>query len=203
MSTPELIAYLPFAVYLVGFLALTRAVTRSGTDPWLFARGGGVQILTGWTFRIGFALLLVIPLVHIVTPGLAMRLGAWPLPIAIAGATLAVSGAALALRAQVRMGSAWRIGASEGRVGRLVIDGPFAWSRNPVFLGQIALVWGMFLASGDAFVGIVASAVTLAAVAQASVEEGVLLASLGEDYRNYCARVPRWLGWPRGFGARR
>jgi protein-S-isoprenylcysteine O-methyltransferase Ste14 len=191
MSTPELIAYLPFAVYLVGFLALTRAVTRSGTDPWLFARGGGVQILTGWTFRIGFALLLVIPLVPIITPGLAMRLGAWPLPIAIA------------LRAQVRMGSAWRIGASEGRVGRLVIDGPFAWSRNPVFLGQIALVWGMFLASGDAFVGIVASAVTLAAVAQASVEEGVLLASRGEDYRNYCARVPRWLGWPRGFGARR
>ena len=50
MSTPELLAYLCFAAYLVGFLALTRLVTSSGTDPWLFAREGGVQTVTGWTF---------------------------------------------------------------------------------------------------------------------------------------------------------
>ena len=202
MSTPELIAYLCFATYLVGFLALTRVVARSGTDPWLFARGAGVQTITGWTFRLGFAALLVIPLVHLVAPGLAMRLGSWPLPVAIAGATLAAGGASLALWAQARMRGSWRIGAWEGSVGSLVSDGPFAWSRNPVFVGQIALVWGMFLASGDAFVGVVAAAVTRAAVVQASVEERVLSASLGEGYRDYCARVPRWLGMPSGEGTR-
>lgn len=95
------------------------------------------------------------------------------------------------------MGGSWRIGAAEGRVGAMVSDGPFAWSRNPVFLGQIVLVWGMALASGDALVGGLAAAVTLAALAQASVEERILRAALGEEYRAYCARVPRWVGRPR------
>jgi protein-S-isoprenylcysteine O-methyltransferase Ste14 len=200
VTTPELIAYLAFAAYLVAFLALTRRISRTGTDPWLFARGGGTQTVTGWMFRLGFALLLAQPLVHSLAPGLALRLDPWPPTVAILGAALATTGGVLALWAQAHMGGSWRIGAAEGRVGTLVADGPFAYSRNPVFVGQIALVWGLFLASGDALVAILAGAVTLAALLQASVEERVLLASLGPEYRNYVARVPRWFGWPRAVG---
>lgn len=197
MTTFELAAYTVFTVYLLAFLALTRGVARAGADPWLFARAGGVQTITGWTFRLGFALLLATPLVHVLAPELAVRVDPWPSAIAAMGAALAAGGAGLALWAQAHMGGSWRIGATEDRVGALVSDGPFAWSRNPVFLGQIILVWGMALASGDALVGGLAAAVTLAALTQASVEERILRASLGEAYRTYCGRVPRWVGRPR------
>lgn len=203
MTTPELIAYAIFAAYLVAFLALTRGVSRTGVNPWLFARGGGIQAVTGWTFRLAFVLILAFPLIHVLAPGLALRVDPWPPPVAIAGAALAASGGGLALWAQAHMGASWRIGAAEGRLGVLVADGPFAWSRNPVFVGQIALVWGLSLASGDALVAALATAVTLAALVQASVEERVLLSSLGREYRDYSARVPRWLGWPRAAPALR
>ncbi len=203
MTAPEIIAYAAFAAYLIAFLALTRGISRSGTDPWLFARGGGTQTVTGWTFRLGFALLLATPLVHALAPSLTLRLDPWPRSVAIVGAALAISGGALGLWAQSHMGNSWRIGAAKGRVGRLVSDGPFVWSRNPVFIGQIVLVWGLFLASGDVLVAILAAAVTLAAVVQASVEEQVLLSSLGQEYRDYSARVPRWLGSPKAAHAAR
>lgn len=126
MSTPELIAYLCFAAYLVGFLALTRAVARGGTDPWLFARGAGIQTITGWTFLLGFVALLVIPLVHLVAP--ASRCAPSPVRRRSQSPERPPQLRARASRSVGRRGS-WRVGARESSVGGLVSDGPFACGR--------------------------------------------------------------------------
>lgn len=198
MTGLGLAAHAVFAGYLLGFLRLTWGVARAGGgDPWLFAEGRGAQRLTSWVFRLGFALLLAMPLIRVLAPRTAGH-GAWPPAVAVAGLALALGGSALALAAQAHMGASWRIGAAEGRLGRLVTDGPFAWSRNPVFLGQIALVLGLFLASGDGLTGGLALAVALAAILQVAVEERILAASLGPAFHAYRARVPRWLNVRRG-----
>ena len=183
-----------FAAYVAGFLLLTWRMARtSGTDPWLFARASGVQRWTALAFRLGFALLAALPLLRLVLPRAPEAVAAWPAVLGWLGLLLAVAGAGLALRAQAHMGASWRIGAAEGSLGRLVSDGPFAWSRNPVFLGQIVLVWGVAL-GGDPVAAILALVVTAAAVVQVAVEERVTDAGLGPEYAAYRARVNRWLG---------
>jgi protein-S-isoprenylcysteine O-methyltransferase Ste14 len=186
-----------FAVYLAGFLLLTRRLARaSGADPWLFGRASGVQRSTALAFRLGFALLVALPLIRLIVPRTPEAVATWPAALGWLGLLLAIAGAGLALRAQAHMGASWRIGAAEGRLGQLVTDGPFAWSRNPVFLGQIVLVWGVAL-GGDPIAAVLALVVTAAAVSQVAVEERVIAAGLGPEYAAYRARVNRWLGRKR------
>ena len=96
------------------------------------------------------------------------------------------------------MGANWRIGAAEGEIGKIVDDGPFAISRNPVFVGQALLFVGLFFV----FPGVVSLALTIALLVaihlQVRIEERVLASNLGEPYAAYVRRVPRWLGVPNG-----
>lgn len=200
MPPLALAAQAVFAAYLAAFLVLTRRMARaSGADPWLFSRAAGVQRWTALGFRAGFALLLVLPLVRLAVPRAPEALAAWPPALSGLGLLLAVAGATLALAAQAHMGASWRIGAAADGVGRLVTDGPFAWSRNPVFLGQILLVWGVALA-GDPVAMALALLVTVAAVTQAAIEEEVIAEALGADYDRYRRRVNRWFGRRPGAG---
>ncbi|MCB1402514.1 MAG: hypothetical protein KDJ81_06865 [Rhodobacteraceae bacterium] len=190
-----------FAAYVAGFLLLTRRMAHaSGDDPWLFARRSGTQRWTALAFRLGFALLAALPLIRLIAPRTPETVAAWPAALGWLGLLLAVAGAGLALRAQAHMGAFWRIGAAEGGLGRLVTDGPFAWSRNSVFLRQIVLVWGVAL-GGDPAAAALALVVTVAAVTQVAVEERVIAAGPGAEYAANRARVNRWLGRKRDEGA--
>src|SRR5581483_4971722 len=80
------------------------------------------------------------------------------------------------------------------RLGPLIASGPFAYTRNPLYIGNIALWVGFALAAGLPWLAPVLLAV-LAFEYQAIVrwEEALLESRLGEAYRDYAARVPRWI----------
>lgn len=190
MTAAEAAVWAIGSAYIAAFLLLTRrAERRAGRSVWLFRRGEG-QRLSAWGFRIGFACLVLWPALP------EARIAPWP-SAGWAAVALALAGAMAALAAQVHMGRSWRIGTAPGELGRLVEDGPFAWSRNPVFAGQIALFWAPLLAGGNVAMLAPALLVFASAVAQARLEERVLLATGGDAYRRYAALVPRWLGRPR------
>lgn len=92
------------------------------------------------------------------------------------------------------MGASWRIGAAEGELGPIVDNGPFAISRNPVFVGQALLFVGLFLVLPSLIQGALTLALLVAIVLQVRIEERVLVRSLGQPYRDYQQRVRRWLG---------
>jgi protein-S-isoprenylcysteine O-methyltransferase Ste14 len=192
------VTYLLFVVYVANFLMLSAVATRQAGRPvWLLDAGAPLQRLTGWVFRIAFTTALVWPPLRLWTGGLASD----ALTKTLAGTTSALSGhllvaigAAVALVSQYHMGAAWRIGAAEGRQGPLVQSGPFAISRNPVFLGQIILFAGLFLAFPDVVQALTAATVLVAACVQVRIEERVLARTFGGAYDDYTARVPRWIG---------
>lgn len=95
--------------------------------------------------------------------------------------------------AQHYMGASWRIGSAEGQSGAIVDTGPFRRSRNPVFVGQVALFTGFVVARPDIVQLALAAAVVLAVWLQVRVEEKVLERDLGEPYAAYRERVRRWL----------
>ena len=76
----------------------------------------------------------------------------------------------------------------------LVQDGPFRFSRNPVYLGFVLLVVGFALRWGDLW-GWIAVAATLRALDRMAIarEEPYLAARFGSAYADYAKRVRRWL----------
>lgn len=80
------------------------------------------------------------------------------------------------------------------RLGPLVANGPFAMVRNPLYVGNIALWVGFALAARLVWLAPVIL-VLLALEYHAIVrwEETLLESRLGQAYRDYAARVPRWL----------
>jgi protein-S-isoprenylcysteine O-methyltransferase Ste14 len=76
----------------------------------------------------------------------------------------------------------------------LVTSGPFRFTRNPMYVGMAILYAGLAIALGIiwafAFLPIVLVVVDRRVIA---VEEGLLEAEFGDQYRQYKSRVRRWL----------
>ncbi len=84
-------------------------------------------------------------------------------------------------------------GLSQGRPDALVTSGPYALTRNPMYLGHLVFVAGLALLTRSP----VALAATAALVpwfdGRARTDHARLLELFGEPYAQYAARVPRWL----------
>ena len=76
----------------------------------------------------------------------------------------------------------------------LVLEGPYRFTRNPMYVGMTLLQVAIGLALGIAWV-VVGAALSLTVVHFAAVlpEERYLEEKFGEDYRQFCARVHRYL----------
>lgn len=187
--------------YLAGFLLLTRkASAAAGRNVDDFARPIGAQRWTALLFRLGFIGGGLWGVTRALVPEFSPT---WPVGsawVSVPALGLALAGVWLALAAQAQMAASWRIGAVEGTLGNLVSDRFFAISRNPVFVGQMMLFTGLALVRPDPVQALLSLAVWVAAIWQVRIEELVLRASLGEPYRAYAARTPRWLGLPKGPG---
>ncbi|HRD74382.1 MAG: methyltransferase [Candidatus Accumulibacter sp.] len=197
MSPIETVCSAIVLVYMALFLILTaRAARASGQSFWLFGKGSESQALPALLFRLSFvgvafyaltALVLGDPLAAPVHNALDGRFGD------LVGAALASAGAGLALYSQIHMGRSWRIGAASGQLGTIVRTGPFAFSRNPVFVGQVMLFLGLALALPN-LIQFTLSFLLLAAVhRQVRIEERVLEGDLGAEYQTYRREVRRWI----------
>jgi hypothetical protein len=80
------------------------------------------------------------------------------------------------------------------RLGPLIVSGPFALMRNPLYVGNIALWIGFALSARLPWL-VPAFAAILMFEYHAIVrwEERLLDERLGERYRRYAAYVPRWI----------
>ena len=151
-------------------------------------------------------------------PHAIVRLGGWlfrhrtsiPLPAAIAILTLRVGeappspflvgvGAGVTVVGElIRLWGVYHIGAisrtRSERLGPLVASGPFARLRNPLYVGNIALWVGFALTARLVWLAPVIL-VLLALEYHAIVrwEETLLESRLDQTYRDYAARVPRWV----------
>jgi protein-S-isoprenylcysteine O-methyltransferase Ste14 len=95
--------------------------------------------------------------------------------------------------AQAQMGESWRVGIDQQHRTELVWRGVFRASRNPIFLGMISALLGMFLTIPNAisFLILVLAIVTIQI--QVRLEEDFLLQRHGERYEEYRRQVRRWL----------
>lgn len=96
--------------------------------------------------------------------------------------------------AQLAMGASWRIGVGEGEETEMITAGPFETVRNPIYFAMFFAVGGLVLLAPNwvALTGFFALIVALE-IQVRLVEEPHLLRTHGEAYREYAARVGRFL----------
>jgi protein-S-isoprenylcysteine O-methyltransferase Ste14 len=142
----------------------------------------------GWLFR--YRTLIPMPLALAILAIPASR--TQPAALVSAGSLLVALGEAIRLWGVRHIGAISRTRSE--RLGPLVASGPFAIVRNPLYVGNVAL-WAGFAVSArlpwlaPVFVAILAFEYH----AIVRWEERLLEERLGERYRAYAARVPRWL----------
>lgn len=123
----------------------------------------------------------------------------WHAGKATTAALMAVMGICVTLAPVVRTWASAYLSASvvhDARLHseRLVADGPYRYTRNPLYLGTLLLAFAFgLMASRTGFVVIVAG-ISLITWLLVRTEEAGLLASQGERFQKYMAAVPRL--WP-------
>ena len=110
----------------------------------------------------------------------------WPL-----GLSLMAAGAWLRFAAIRRMGGAARTHKDTAK--RLVTTGPYAWTRNPLYIANLTAFAGFVVLCELPWFAAVSVLVLGAAYrAIALHEEGILACAFGAEYEAYRARVPMW-----------
>ena len=80
------------------------------------------------------------------------------------------------------------------RLGPLITTGPFGYVRNPLYIGNLFLWIGFTVSAGRLWlVPVVGVLLGVEYHAIVRWEEGLLEARMGNAYREYARKVPRWL----------
>ena len=122
----------------------------------------------------------------------ALDVGAWglPAPASSVGLLAAILGTAVFVWGTRTMRSAETMGVT----GDLYTHGPYAYTRNPQYVGMIVGVSGGSLAVDSALVATLAAAHVGWVLLLPRAEEPHLRAEFGDTYDRYAARVPRFVG---------
>lgn len=112
----------------------------------------------------------------------------------VLGVVLLLGGIALMAWAVVTMNGAQANVMPHRAATRLVTHGPFAWSRNPIYVADILIVAGLGLAFRNAWMLIGAAVLALLLRELATKREEEHMAErFGTKWHDYSARVRRWL----------
>jgi len=76
---------------------------------------------------------------------------------------------------------------------RLVTSGPFAWCRNPMYLGHMVFLLGLTLTLQSAFAAVITVATAVWFQFRVRRDETRLQERFGQPYDEYSARVRRWI----------
>ncbi len=194
MEILAIVLFTAYSLLAVGVRALIQVARTgsSGLNGWgsagvaeLLAGVGGA--LANGTVGVGAP---VLALLGVVEPIEALDT---PLVGAL-GVMIAVGAIALIFYFQLAMGTSWRIGVDPEERTELVVTGPFALVRNPIYSAMLLVTFGLALAvpSWIAFAGFAGFVVAQELLVR-KVEEPYLLGAHGAAYSAYAARAGRFV----------
>lgn len=162
------------------------------TQPQALAQDpDSLSTLGGWLFRRRTSLPLPFVAALLLLRPPATGVAAWP-ALPLLGVLAVAAGEGLRMWGVHHIGVISRT--RSDRLGPLIDSGPFAFVRNPLYLGNL-LIWGGFAISARLvwLLPFVVAGMGLAYHAIVRWEERLLEARIGESYRRYMLRVPRWI----------
>ena len=191
--------YLPIYLLLymlVAFVIPTyRTYKQTGINPITFGKNDNAHDYIGFIMKV----LIVLLFVAVLTYSMSEKMYSYLVPISyLQTQILTITGLALihiALVwisfAQFQMSNSWRIGIDEENKTKLVTDGVFSISRNPIFLGMIISVLGLFLILPNTLTFFLTITTYIVIQIQIRLEEEFLQKQHAQDYVNYKLKTKR------------
>ena len=191
--------YLPIYLILymlVAFVIPTyRTYKQTGINPITFGKNDNAHDYIGFIMKV----LIVLLFVAVLTYSMSEKMYYYLVPISyLQTQILTITGLALihiALVwisiAQFQMSNSWRIGIDEKNKTKLVTDGVFSISRNPIFLGMIISVLGLFFIVPNALTFFLTITTYIVIQIQIRLEEEFLQKQHAQDYVNYKLKTKR------------
>ncbi|MUM19698.1 isoprenylcysteine carboxylmethyltransferase family protein [Mycobacterium sp. CBMA271] len=203
MAMAALVLYLVFIAAGLGWKTYRQwRATGSTGFRGFHGRPGSREWLAGAGFTAAIVMALLAPILQLT--GIIAPLAALDIrPLQIAGIVLAVLGIVATIGAQQTMGESWRVGVDTRETTTLVSTGVFDWMRNPIFTAMLTFAAGTALMTPNpvALTGLALLAASIELQVRV-VEEPYLLATHGRTYRDYGARVGRFVPGIGRFSAR-
>lgn len=191
-----------FIFFIIYFLLIfvVRSILlwkKTGINPLTFGKSDDAHGYNGKIYKaISFIELIVIGIYAFKNDWYEYLLPFWYLEyslLAKIGWGLLILSLVLVLIAQTQMANSWRIGIDDKNKTKLVTNGLFSISRNPIFLGIMIANIGMFIIIPNAFTLLIISLSTISINTQIRLEEDFLKSEFGEEYNSYSKKVRRWI----------
>lgn len=171
---------------------------RIGKNPIVLPQDDSAYGLIGRYFKIIIGMLFLYVLLNAIIPSV---LDTYFLPIAMLNKWLIkyIGFAFLAFAlvwtivAQNHMKNSWRIGIDTEKQTELITTGLFRFSRNPIFLGMLASLMGLFLIMPNCPTCFFLVIGYMLIQVQIRLEEEFLLKQHGDEYLAYKQQVRRFL----------
>lgn len=177
--------------------AIAMGLSRKGIKAIVLPGGDDAHAFLGNVFKICVLMGTAFCVAHAINPAASAHLGPlfWLVsPIGSAcGLALMIAGSILVVAAQVNMGASWRVGIDRGNRTDLVTTGLHGLSRNPIYLGMFAAIFGIFLIAPNAVTLSLLAVAAVAISAQVRLEEDHLGRLHGPVYAAYREKTRRWI----------
>lgn len=191
--------YLP--VYLLMYVCIAfvipsiRVFRQTGINPVTFGKEDTAHNYIGFVMKLLIALLFATILIY----SFSTTIYACLLPVEyLVNETVLIIGLVLIhlaliwiIIAQQQMSNSWRIGIDEKNRTVLKTTGLFRISRNPVFLGMIVSVFGLFLILPNALTFFLTATTYIITQIQIRLEEAFLEKQHGDNYKAYKLKTRR------------
>lgn len=184
-----MVIYFSVALFLKTYLQYR----KTGVNPLTFGqRKESAHDYVGFWFKLILASIFVHGLLYvtIAIPRIEELAG---LIFQASGICLTVTSLAFTVYSQNTMGNSWRIGIDAEVKTELITSGVYGYIRNPIFLGMIITLLGLFLLSPTWIMfGLLLMSYVLINI-QVRMEEEHLLKIHGDEYSSYKNRTGRFM----------
>ena len=193
--------YLPIFLLLYLMVAFVlpswRVYKETGINPVTFKNSDNAHDYIGVVMKVLIGLLVVAVLFFSISPNLYQYL----VPVSYLDNQMVQTTGLILIHlsliwlmiAQYQMHQSWRIGIDEENKTELVTHGLFSRSRNPIFVGMIGSVIGLFLILPNALLFAVVVTTYIVIQIQIRLEEQFLTITHGDVYKQYRSKVRRMI----------
>ena len=193
--------YLPLYLVLYMMVAFVlpsyRTYKQTDINPITFGKTGNAHDYIGFVMKVLIALLFIAVFIY----SFSDKAYQYLVPISylmkevfmIVGLILIHLSLLWISVAQYQMSNSWRIGIDENNKTELITKGLFSYSRNPIFLGMIISVTGIFFILPNAITFFLMLSTYIVIQIQIRLEEKFLEKQHGQEYLSYKQTTKRLL----------
>ena len=181
---------------IIFLLPSIRVKRKTGINPYVFKNTDSAHDFLGKVSAPITSLVFIVAFINLILPKVYQYFAPFNwleiLILKYAGIIMIHIALLWIVTAQLQMNNSWRVGIDPSAITELKINGLFSVSRNPVFLGMIFTLCGIFLVLPNAITLLAAVVTSMLFGVQVRLEEDYLVKKHGEEYIKYCRKTRRW-----------